>query len=89
MNIVRRWGLAVVFFAIVIAAQPVLHTHRASGDEVAPPCAVCITAHAQVLTTAPQIHPHLAVVSEASSNPQRTTVAAAALALPARAPPAD
>lgn len=87
MNVARRWGLAVVFFAIVIAAQPVLHTHRASGDDVAPPCAVCVTAHAQVLTTAPQIHPHVSVVGETSSDPQRIVLATAALTLPARAPP--
>ena len=98
MRPMRRWSELLIVLAILIAAQPLVHTHAAGspGDGHKPaissysatPCAVCATANARISVSAPALHAVFSVVEELTPAPTRFTASRPGATLPSRAPPA-
>src|SRR5687768_10446605 len=96
MSPMRTGRTLLIILAIVIAAQPLVHTHNAASpaddhssmsSAVSAPCAVCATANARVTVEAPALNVSLRVVDELCVAPAVPVTFSAVADLPARAPP--
>jgi len=90
----RRLPLLIVAVALLLAAEPFVHSHplwensdaRTAASNAA--CAVCAAGTTQLPTIAPAVVAPVVVVSVVAAQPVSQQSAAVALPLASRAPPA-
>ncbi|HYS54215.1 MAG TPA: hypothetical protein VER58_10685 [Thermoanaerobaculia bacterium] len=89
MLVLRRYSTLLLFFAAVIVAEPLLHSHPLQQNSIPGACAVCATGVGRLPRIAPAISaPRVIVYTLTPSAIQRVIVPAVST-LPSRAPPAS
>jgi hypothetical protein len=81
----RRLAFLILAVALLLAIEPVVHSHPLWENSA---CAVCAAGVTRLPTAAPSIAAPLVVVSELAAQPASTVSASVAHTLPSRAPPA-
>lgn len=89
----KRVHLIAVVVALLVAAQPLLHTHPLDGDNparssAAAPCAVCATGTGRLPVAAPSVAAPLTVLYTVDGTLPAAVAAPSAAPRSSRAPPA-